>query len=350
MKGLLPLLLCATLRVEAAPASLDVQLLQTSKTGDMKTAQALIKRGAHINARDANGATPLILAAPSGPELMDVLLENGADIRARDKWGFSCLGYSPESAEYLAKHGAVATRNDAAALSDWLENDIWIDSDLQDEEVCSEAKTLLSAGMNLNSRGFDENGTTPLMNAVDSRPSLVPFLLSLGAEPNFPDGSGRTPLIASISPLFSFDTPPNEAVAMALLEHGAKVNTRGPDGETALVMVAGTNHVSLARELIARGASPNIRNKYGQTALMRAATSGFIEMARLLLASGALPNLADAKGQTALDYARSREFIFFHSPVAIGVTGSNEKVDEEEVERRQKGRLEIQTLLETQIK
>ncbi|BCM92200.1 hypothetical protein IAD21_04079 [Abditibacteriota bacterium] len=331
----------SALRLEAAPASLDIQLLRATEKGDGKTLQSLVKQGANVNARNGDGMTPLMVAAQhSDGALCDFLLKSGADVRAHDKSGFSCLGYGPMFADQFLKHGATATRNDGAALSDWLENDVWIDSDLQDDDVRTDAKMLLRAGMNLNTRGFDEGGTTPLLNAVDSRPSLVAFLLALGADPNLSDATGRTPLMASISALFP--ATPDDSVALALLARGAKVNPRDEYGETALIMAAHANRLPLTRELLKRGANLNIRNKRGETALMRAAIGGFPDMARLLLASGARTDLKDNKGQTALDMARSREFVFVYG----GITGTRKEKAETAVARALNGRLEIQAILE----
>ncbi|MCM8596480.1 ankyrin repeat domain-containing protein [Accumulibacter sp.] len=56
--------------------------------GHGKVADDLLARGANVNARAPNGATPLMLAAREGQEaLARVLLESGADAKLQSDWG-----------------------------------------------------------------------------------------------------------------------------------------------------------------------------------------------------------------------------------------------------------------------
>jgi len=65
-------------------------LLAASKNVDIVT--ALISKGADVNARDTNGWTPLMEAAGANSSAMaSILIANGADVTARDKDGWSAL-------------------------------------------------------------------------------------------------------------------------------------------------------------------------------------------------------------------------------------------------------------------
>ena len=332
----------------AAPPSLDAQLLGAARKGDTQTAQSLIQRGAKVNARGADGQTALMFAVQGSSEpVVRLLLARGADVKARDKWGFTALGYGPMFAEEFVARGAEATPNDGAALSDWLENEIWVDSDIEDEQVKTDTQVFLRVGTNLNTRGFDEIGTTPLLNAVSSRPSLVAFLLDLGADANLADKAGQTPLLAAFGSLFEGQN--DDTRALLLLRHGAKVNTRGEFDETALLLAAKANRLALARELIRRGADVNAPDKRGLSPLMRASDGGFPDMARLLLASGARTDARDKEGKTAMDYARSREFVvqgFFMGSPPPQAAKSGEERQRQEIERALRGRMEVQAILE----
>lgn len=60
--------------------------------GHQELANFLIGRGAEVNARSPNGSTPLMLAAREGREdFIKVLLESGADPRAKNDWGDNAL-------------------------------------------------------------------------------------------------------------------------------------------------------------------------------------------------------------------------------------------------------------------
>ena len=79
---------------------LMVALRGYSKDADleekMATAKLLLEHGAHVQARDERGMTPLMWAAGSFGELQAVkwLLARGADVRARDKRGMTALQYA----------------------------------------------------------------------------------------------------------------------------------------------------------------------------------------------------------------------------------------------------------------
>jgi ankyrin repeat protein len=100
-----------------------------------------------------------------------------------------------------------------------------------------------------------------------------------------------------------------------LLDHGADVDLKDNDGNTALLVSAGagpyspagavytTNPVKLLLEL---GANIQARNNNGDTALILAASLGGYEDAAtvsLLLARGADIRARNKQGQTALDLA-----------------------------------------------
>ena len=67
----------------------------SSGTPDLIT--ALLKDGADVDARRANGATSLMSAAEfnQNPEVISVLLKAGADVKARDENGWTPLMWLP---------------------------------------------------------------------------------------------------------------------------------------------------------------------------------------------------------------------------------------------------------------
>lgn len=65
--------------------------------GDVETAKKIIEYGASVNER-SNGMTPLMLAARyNNVELVNFLLEKGADATIKDDKGFTALKYADAS-------------------------------------------------------------------------------------------------------------------------------------------------------------------------------------------------------------------------------------------------------------
>jgi ankyrin repeat protein len=67
-------------------------LLQATEAGDIVQMQALLAKGAEVNARNAHGWTPLHVAAAGGdPAVIALLLQHGADVHAQSHIGTTPL-------------------------------------------------------------------------------------------------------------------------------------------------------------------------------------------------------------------------------------------------------------------
>lgn len=147
-------------------------------------------------------------------------------------------------------------------------------------------------------------GRTLLMAAAGSGvPGVVQEVLSSTTDVNTRDAQGHTALIDAVEQQYLETERPevNRAeVVRILLERGADPNVRDDRGNTALIECARNAEAALA--LIKHGANLNTQNKDGLTALINAVNP---DVARVLIENGADLYLRDKDGKTALDEAKA---------------------------------------------
>jgi uncharacterized protein len=146
----------------AAGMSPDVQdqgytpLLEAARRGDRETALELIEDNADINAKDPYGVTALMFSLIAGSTDVALrLIEKGAEVNSRDVDGRSAL----------------------------------VEALTSENEIPSEiVKSLVRKGADVNIRLA--GGLTPLMIAVSGDPRVVHLLVEAGADINAKDDSG----------------------------------------------------------------------------------------------------------------------------------------------------------------
>ena len=133
--------------------------------------------------------------------------------------------------------------------------------------------------------------------------TIVELLLSLGADPNVPDGGSHTPLYSVGN---ECRVEGAARVVRALVKAGADVDAGdGVKRCTALHMAARRGNVEAAEALLDCGANLEARDSLGETPLRRSVNCNKIELAALLLARGADVYSIGSKGITTLLAARS---------------------------------------------
>ncbi|MGO0305765.1 ankyrin repeat domain-containing protein [Endozoicomonas acroporae] len=235
--------------------------------------KTLLDRGANPNLCNIdpwNGKKniPLLCAAESGSyEVSKVLLEYGADPRARD------------GSDWTALH--------------------WVTRKFGKQSIML-MKCLLDHGADINAR--NSIGRTPLCNAVIRDTLLaVNILLSEGADPNIPDNDGSTALDHAV-----FNGCTN--MVDDLLAHGANPDTPGDShscgwGNSLCMALSKQYTDDIVDMLLAYGANPNKASKKGDTPLHLAIEKSNATGVDKLLAHGANPNIRNQSGQTALEAA-----------------------------------------------
>ncbi|KIW78252.1 hypothetical protein Z517_08086 [Fonsecaea pedrosoi CBS 271.37] len=230
----------------------------------------LLNHGCELEAKDADGRTPLVYACLRGHnDVMITLLERGADPNIEDHAGKNTL-------QIMASESKRNTAWSAKALS-----------------------TLLSKIKNLNKRDSQgREGRTPLLwAAAKGQLALVGALLRIGVgvvDVNQSNDQGHSALHLAAR----HDEP--EMIKL-LVFSGAKIEARGDGDWTPLLWAAKEGNESAIDALLTSNANVNARTSSGMTSLHWAAESGKLSaVKRILRERNAHKNSKDSFDSTPL--------------------------------------------------
>jgi ankyrin repeat protein len=264
-------------RAVPSPSGAMTALLFAAREGHREIARLLIEAKADLDARSANGTTPLVVAIINNHiRLAMFLLDRGAN---------------PNTADDFYKRtplfAAVETRN-----LDYTRDSAPLPPDKEGGDPLELIKALLKRGADPNSR----TNTTPVRGFMQASGNWVSF-------------DGQTPFLRAA-------LAGDVTVMRLLLEHGADSNIATNLGTTPLMAAAGINwvvsqtfsrsdneYLEAARLCIEFGADVNAANSQGFTAMHGAANKGFDAMIRLLAEHGARLDVQDANGRTPMTFA-----------------------------------------------
>jgi hypothetical protein len=117
---------------------------------------------------------------------------------------------------------------------------------------------------------------------------------------------GHDPTRSGLTPLMLAARYGNIETLAVLLQAGAQVETRGPEGETALVHAVASGDRLRVEALLDAGADARLADDLGRTPLMLAAERAPLDVVLRLLDAGADATARDAQGQSASDRALKR--------------------------------------------
>ena len=318
---------------------------------------------ADVNDFERGLGYPIIKEALAYPQVVTLLIDNGADLKTRITWrggrtGVWIIGDDATALHYAASDGVPET------VKMLIDSGVDIFATAHDSFDKNSRQTALEVaaffGKADNARAivshpkFDAAdrelrqalldkclriGASPSWLARDAqRPKLIKALLDKGANPNAAENGVTAMQVASreIHPDHEQENSEIKQIIDLLTEHGAPIdlfsavavgdeeqvhrllkndpksaNSRGPDGYPALHFAVGMNYKTIVEALLSAGGEVDIRNKsdnagyVDETALHCAAFWGRYEIAKLLIDAGADVNaLTDRKSTPLHDAAR----------------------------------------------
>jgi len=292
--ALVELLLKAGANPNTPIATGETPLMTCSKSGSADAVRSLIAHDAAINAKEPvqNQTALMWAAAERHPNVVQLLIDAKADLRARTRRGFTAL-------HFAAREGDQESAR--VLLAAGVSVNILAQPEAPENGKSSKATAGAAAGgggSGAPERNVATAGYTPLLVAtVRGQVDLALFLLSQGADPNVAD-AGFTPLHWAVAtwengtanPVFGFEDPmsgiPDRQAKLrlvkALLAHGADPNARMQKrppgaggytdvaGATPFLLASSVDDVEMMRILQAAGADPKLVTATNTTPIMAA--------------------------------------------------------------------------------
>lgn len=205
-------------------------MLSAVRTGNQKTFEMLLDRGADINAtRQSDGESALHIVAESGDlSFLDMLLARGATVDIRNKKGVTPLMLAARKGDGLPVARLLKARADPNLRTVNGANALHAAVIAPKAEATA---LLLREGANPNVQAFDAKASPLMLAASGGKGAAFSLLLAQGAIPDLKDANGETALFYAIR-------AEQDGLATALLDAGASPSIISDNGETPAQLFA----------------------------------------------------------------------------------------------------------------
>ncbi len=274
-----------------------------AQRANLEMVNVLLEHGADVNARTSHGQTPLFSVGmvgenhkkeryAAGGEIAVLLVNKGARVHISDKQGKSLLFhaafYGNAHVARLVLDGGVPVDSRSKGGTTAMHEAAWTGH-------INILELLLEKGGDINA--VNKQGQTPIFgSAWTNKVEVARFLLARGAKLK---KSGRTPLHLAAQ-------HGQIEISAFFLNEGVSVNANSDIG-TPLHQAAWTGKHEYVAWILKQGAKTEAKNRYGNTPLHEAASWGKVEVTSTLLKHGANKRARNKQGQTPLEIAASRK-------------------------------------------
>lgn len=224
------------------------EIHDAAEAGDLGKVRVLLEANpSQLEAKDNIEQTPLMFACRNLQlEVAYYLINKGANVNARNKYGLSVLCYAMD----------------------------------EDPKSISLVKQLIENGADV--KMWEGDYEAPLHAALsNNNPEAMKLLIKHGANPNINSDYG-TPLQKQLLNRVN----PNERISKLLVENGARALEYN-FGNTDLHLAAMVGFADVCAALVQSGADINAKNEYGRTPLYYAARHGHRKAVEVLIAADA---------------------------------------------------------------
>ncbi len=320
--------------LEAKIPDTGLALIEAASKGDSEVVEALLDSGADINARDEQNQTALHQAASKGhTPVVKLLLKRGADVNAKNLFGQTPLLAPVYRGSLDTVRALLSAGADVEARSELTGQTPLLIVSCGPTKV---VEALLEEGADVNAKGEAYHETALMLAAISGNKATVQALLNKGADVKAASTNGRTAVLmaealghAEVAKLLQDYGAPRE-ISRTLLpleaylppylvvdaKKGRRLSSQAAlaflsrgaevkaDGKMALLFAAMRGDVEAVRALLNSGADVNVKHEDGWSGLMLAAVNGYSPVVEALLDKGAnVDAKEDFMGQTALIWA-----------------------------------------------
>lgn len=271
------------------------EVFQAIKAGKLKKVKALLSAKPKIlKAKDDGGRSALLVAAMNNQlGIMKLLLEKGADVKAKDRLGntalyFACSAVNAEAVQLLFDYNIQSGFE--GELSQFLVFVVMgVAPEAVDEGIkaVQEFSTVFKASLGVSNPKESAQFLKQIRDVtqrIDALPranedclAISKLLLEHGAKTTDANGSQALGLVTVANP--------SSEMLKLLLEHGAKATTSDPKIISPLYGATMTRRMEFIQLLLEAGADPLQKSTTASSALDLACSMGDIKIVRQLLSA-----------------------------------------------------------------